>query len=407
MNDSESTPTRGRWFVAAAFLLLAAGMARGDEIDFSGSVGIEARAFVDAAALDDQDDRAQFSLFAEPEWGWSDASGTNQAGLTLFGRWDSVDVRRSHVDVREMFWRHVGGDWEVLAGVNRVFWGVTESRHLVNVLNQVDSVENVDEEDYLGQPMIEWTLQKDYGRFSAFYLPYFRERTFPGGDGRLRFPAPIETEDARYGSRQGQWHPDMALRYAHFIGDWDVGVHYFRGTNREPRFEPIGAGPTLRPVYDRMDQVGVDLQYTKDAWLWKAEGLFRHTERDDFTALVAGFEYTFFQKWNRGDGDIGVLAEYLFDDRQTRHGFPTAFQNDLFLGSRLSWNDIQDTAALAGVALDIDDGSTSARLEFERRFGNAWKLELQAQIFAHANDDNLLDVFRRDSFLTLSLARYF
>lgn len=407
MNDTAISLRYWRGAALAGLLVLFKPSAHGADIDVSGSVGFEVRGFMDAATLEDQDDRAQFSVFAEPEWEWSDASRSNQVGVTLFGRWDSVDVRRSHVDVREMFWRHIGGDWEVVAGVNRVFWGVTESRHLVNVLNQIDNVENVDEEDFLGQPMVELAMQKDFGRFSAFYLPYFRERTFPGGDGRLRFPAPIETGDARYTSRRGQWHPDMALRYSHFIGDWDVGVHYFRGTNREPRFEPTGRGAGLRPVYDRMDQVGFDVQYTKDAWLWKAEGLFRHTERDDFTALVAGAEYTFFQKWNQGDGDIGVLAEYLFDDRSTRNSFPTAFQNDLFLGSRLSWNDMQDTAALAGVAVDLDDGSTSARVEFERRLGDAWKLEFQAQFFANVDENNLFDVFRRDSFLTLSLARYF
>ena len=27
---------------------------------------------------------------------------------------------------------------------------------------------------------------------------------------------------------------DFALRYSHYIGDWDIGAHWFHGTGREP-----------------------------------------------------------------------------------------------------------------------------------------------------------------------------
>ena len=39
-------------------------------------------------------------------------------------------------------------------GVRRVFWGVAESNHLVDVINQTDAIENPDQEDKLGQPML-------------------------------------------------------------------------------------------------------------------------------------------------------------------------------------------------------------------------------------------------------------
>lgn len=377
------------------------------EWDFSGVVGAELRGFFESPASEDQLEHAQFSIFTEPEWTWIDESGSNRIGVTLFGRLDSADTNRSHFDVREMFWRGVHGDWEALVGVNRVFWGVTESRHLVNIINQIDFVENVDEEDFLGQPMVQLSLQKDYGRFSAFVLPRFRERTFPSGDGRPRFPASFDLDNPEFESDLGRWHPDVALRYSHFIGPFDVGVHVFRGTHREPRFvekEPMSGAFT--PTYDRMDQVGVDLQYTKDAWLWKLEGLFRHTRRDDYTALVSGVEYTFFQTFG-SNSDVGLLVEYLFDDRNPNVGFPTAFENDLFLGTRWTLNDIQDTSALAGLVVDLDDQTTSIRLETERRFGSNWRVELEAQIFANVDDQNLFNAFRNDSFVNLAVSRFF
>ncbi len=73
---------------------------------------------------------------------------------------------------------------ETRVGVRRVFWGVTEFQHLVDIINQSDSVEDIDNEDKLGQPMINLSLVKDWGIVDFFVLPYFRERTFAGAEGR-------------------------------------------------------------------------------------------------------------------------------------------------------------------------------------------------------------------------------
>ena len=71
-----------------------------------------------------------------------------------------------------------------------MFWGVTELRHLVDIINQTDLVENLDGEQKLGQPMVQLTLLKDWGTLDFFAMPYFRERTFTGPDGRPRPRSP-------------------------------------------------------------------------------------------------------------------------------------------------------------------------------------------------------------------------
>ena len=43
-------------------------------------------------------------------------------------------------------------------GLRKVYWGVTESQHLVDVINQTEGVENLDGEDKLGQPMLNLAL---------------------------------------------------------------------------------------------------------------------------------------------------------------------------------------------------------------------------------------------------------
>ena len=93
------------------------------------------------------------------------------AWINRFARYDNQDDERSHVDLREAYWGYDGDSWDVNAGFSKVFWGVAESRHLVDVINQTDLVEDLDQEDKLGQPMVNVNLQRDYGRFELYVMP--------------------------------------------------------------------------------------------------------------------------------------------------------------------------------------------------------------------------------------------
>ena len=184
---------------------------------FSGSVGAEARLFVDDPMFSGQLRGVQASLLLEPELDFRSAAGRHRISIAPFLRVDSRDDERTHFDLREAHWLFLWSDWELLAGVNEVYWGVTESRHLVDVINQKDAVEDVDGEDKLGQPMIQLAAQRSWGRIEGFLLTGFRERTFPGRAGRLRTPLPVDTDVALYESSAEDRRIDLALRYSHYL----------------------------------------------------------------------------------------------------------------------------------------------------------------------------------------------
>jgi hypothetical protein len=119
-----------------------------------------------------------------------------QIRIAPFLRLDSLDDERTHFDIREAYWRNLWESWELTVGFNRIFWGVTESRHLVDVINQTDQVEDIDGDEKLGQPMIQLITDRPWGRLEAFALIGFRERTFAGPDGRLRTPLPVDNNAA-------------------------------------------------------------------------------------------------------------------------------------------------------------------------------------------------------------------
>ncbi len=376
--------------------------------DLSGSLGVEPRIFLDEPAFPGQPGSGLSpSAVVAPELrsGWND--GDDQLTVSLFARYDGDDASRTHWDVREAYWRHTEGNWTVLVGVNRVFWGVTESRHLVDVVNQTDLVEDIDEEDKLGQPMLSiehW--DPGTGSIALFVMPGFRERTFPAADARLLGPAPVDTGNAEYESSARGRRVDWALRWSQTIGSWDLGWSGFHGTGREPLLIPrtdSSGNSVLVPRYEVISQLGADIQYTKDAWLWKLEAIGRRGHGSPFAAIVAGFEFTAYGL--RGtSSDLGLLAEYLYDGRDTVAP-PTFYDSAWFGGVRWSLNDTQDTTVLGGAL--INDSGTIAILEAARRMGRSWKITVEARLFVNVDvRDPYLAGFRNDSYLTIAISRY-
>ena len=392
--------------VAVASSLIAA-TAIGADFRLSGFVGGELRYFPDEGQYAGQFDHWQPSLLTSPEFRWR-MENKDRVTITPFFRVDGQDDKRTHFDLREAYWRRRGEQWDVTVGLDRVFWGVTESRHLINIINSIDGVEDVDEEDFLGQPMVNFATQRDWGNLSLFVLPGFRERTFAGVDGRPRPPLPIAGNNAEYESGAEEWHVDYAARYSHVLGDWDVGTYLFWGTTRDPRLMPNATFTRLIPFYDIITQWGVDIQYTREAWLWKFEGIVREGQGDTFGAFVGGFEYTFYQV-NESAADLGVLVEYLHDGREKTGGAAPSVlgDDDVFVGTRYAWNDPQNTSILAGGIIDASDQSTAALVEFETRLGTNWTIAAEARLFINADDNKVMQAFEDDSFINVSLNRFF
>ncbi|MGQ0618767.1 MAG: hypothetical protein ACT4QA_02435 [Panacagrimonas sp.] len=392
--------------MAAAVLTFVCADSAADEaprLKLSMELGLEGRAYPHDPVYPEQDGSG-LSLSIEPEIDYAVPRG--KLRWVPFGRWDQRDDERTHADVRELSLRQRYGDLDVQAGIGRVFWGVTESVHLVDIVNQTDSVENPDGEDKLGQPLLNLAWTTKIGVFSGFVLPYFRERTLSGEQGRLRAPIAYDRGDAIYESGAERRHVDTALRWSLSRGALDLGVSHFSGTAREPRFVPMqqADAAVLTPVYDLIEQSGLDVNAVYGGWLWKAEAIHQHNRVGNFQAAAGGFEYTFASV--RGSSwDVGALSELLWDSRGADS--PSAFQKDLFLGTRLAANDVAGTELLAGVIVDLERDGFFGNLEASRRFGPAAKLSVELRLFEQTDPADPLDVFRRDDYVQVEYVYYF
>ena len=404
------------WAAACTCTALSAGEARAESNfayeEVSGRIGIETRVFPESALHPGQASHSS-GVVLHPKLYLEDADGKSVTVAPFF-RYDSADPRRTKADLREAFVLLFGeagnNEWELRVGIDQVFWGVAESRHLVDIINQVDLIENPNEEIKLGQPMAHLTWSGDWGVLELFGLSFHRPRTFPGADGRLRAVFIIDDEHVTYESGADERHLDLAVRYTHSFGLVDIGLSAFDGTNREPTIcLPTTLGGAFTQHYEQIRQFGLDSQITVDAWLLKLEAIRRTgfqnlfcQAEEDYSALVVGGEYAFYSVWD-SPADLSLLAEWNYDERGERA--TNVFQNDIFLGARYALNDVQSTDVTIGLLEDVDFGTRTVSLEFNRRLTDNWALNVEATAFLKIGEEDFLQRdLKNDSFVGANLS---
>lgn len=374
--------------------------------EWSGQASFELRAFVHAS-LNPEQPRVSASASFQVEFYHEWSEGTQSVFAVPCFRLDQTDPERTHFDIRELLWQRIADTWELRAGVGKVFWGVTESQHLVDIINQTDFVDNIDGEEKLGQPMVNLALMRSWGTLDFFVLPAFRKRTFPGESGRPGFPLRVATELIEFSSSAEERHVDLAARWSHIIGDWDIGVAHFYGTSREPIYllgVDESGQPVLVPFYDIINQTSLDLQATRGAWLWKLEAITRGGQGKRFSAATGGLEYTFFNL--RGSGiDLGALFEYLFDSRGETLNSP--FEDDFFLATRLTLNDVAGTELLAGLTIDRETGASFMSVEGSRRLTDHWKMDVELRGFVGFPEGDLFSWLENENYVQFEIGFYF
>lgn len=387
--------------------------------------------------------------------------------LKLFAREDERDENRSHVDVREALLTLVLNSVEIQAGVGRVFWGVTEAQHVVDVINQDDFVENIDGEDKLGQPMLALKWYSPVGDFSGYALPYFRSREFNADNARPQLPLDVYEEDEQFEDAKGNRHVDYALRWKHYLGPVDIGLSWFKGTARAPRLQPCYRSGTSRanadgssastpncdlnsgiptappalaivlndtlallglaessasqqsaieqeilseisliPFYDQSEQIGIDLQYTVGPAAFKLEAVSRTQLGKDFVIADIGLEYTFSALWGT-DADVSIVAEYLYDERAKDERFIATFDDDVFIGSRIGLNNTADTQMLGGVIVDQNHGSKVYSLEATQRLTDSSLLSLETRFVSDAGEDDPIKIAEHEDSIRLNISLFF
>lgn len=389
----------------------------------------------------------QPSIAFEPRFSYRFPGGDDSLVFRGFGRYDPEDDDRSHGDIREAYWLHEGDWWDFVVGVNRVFWGVADSRNVVDVINQTDLVEDALGDEKLGQPMVNANFFGEWGELNLFALPLFRPRTHPDEDGRLRGPLPIDDNRRSIDGSGDEARVDFAARYENNLGPLDIGVSHFYGISRAPQSTVafnttvpglgavvngllgtpagravIAAGCTpvcgapfssgqfvLAEHYDLINQTSLDVSGVFGDWIIKFEGALINGHDDEtIFAAVGGVEYTIYQVAGT-DAEIAFLGEFAYDDRDD-HRAPQILQdNDVFIGTRIALNDVDNTQFEGGALIDVEHAETMMSFDLSRRLNSHMTAELEGRFFIdpEAQQLRLFDFISHDSYLTAKLSFFF
>ncbi len=374
----------------------------------------------------DHSDRWQQTLSVRTQFDAASEDDTWSLHGDLALRGDDLDDHRSVFDVRELYVSYASHPLQVSVGARRVFWGVTEFVHLVDVINQVDVADNIDTEDRLGQPMLQIEVASDSWSLQGFLLPGLRERRFPGANGRLPGGIPLRGDSSLAPSLHGE-NVSLAVRAEWHGGGVDIGVAHFNGAGREPTFDSApGSGglPRLRPRYEHVQQTSIDAQWLRGDWAWKLEAYASSGQGERYAAAAVGLERTFVGLLNDvlpesawlARADLGVVLEFLYDQRDRRA--PVGhYEHDVALGLRLAANDAADTSVLLGFIQDVRADEHTLSVEGSTRLAPRIRLEIEARAFggqsiqpalyALADPDNKTGFLDSDDYVQVELTTFF
>lgn len=344
------------------------------------------------------------------DWQNTGLGGNITATVAPFLRHDPNDSSRTHFDLREAKLDFRFGKTEATLGYDYVFWGKTEVDQIVDVINQKDFVEGVGGNNKLGQPMVSVRHIFNFGELpisaSAYYMPYFRERTYLGRESRLRIEPLVNTNNSSYVDGANQWTPSFAGRLASTIGNLDLALSGFYGVSRDPALKPSLNAQELIPVYGIISQSGFEGQVTTDETLWKIEAIHRRKqlnrkfEKDNYFATIVGMERTLYGITG-SNSDLGIILEYAWDSRGESSISP--FQNDLVFGSRIAMNNNHDSSILLTSSVDVKTKETLMRAKLNSRLNHFLTFSLEGGAYLSVAPGSLVNDFRGDNYLRSTL----
>ena len=368
------------------------------KVERYGEVSFENRSFSEQGLFDQQKNHYSFTL--SPEFYFESEDQNTSFTFKTKIRKDSLDNERNLFDIQDLSLIKVKNSYETRIGIRRDFWGVTETVHRVDIINQTDQVESFDGEDKLGQPMINFSLERDWGVLDIYALIGFRERTFAGEKGRLRAPFLIDTNSAIYESGAKNLRTDFAFRWSQSYRNLEIALSHFSGTSREPKFINKTAS-SKTPYYGIIDQTGLEALYIMGSLALKLEAISRSGQGDRFSAATVGFEYTQVGILS-SRLDLGWILELNYDDRYEESPFA--------LGTRLIFNDMYDSQILSGVMRNEETGETNVVVEASKRIGNCCRMSFESIYFNGGNNSNkmqkMFEHLKQDDFVRLEFIYY-
>ena len=348
--------------------------ALGGEIKVKGHLGVEFKWYIKKPPL-----KLDYNLAGIGEIESVYLKGPWFGKLLVEGLIDTQEEARDYIRANEAYLQYdfVEQDLRITGGREVVFWGALEVYNPVDVIN----IQNLSRDPFevfkIGSYLISLGKYFENSEIELLSTLYEQDQPFPGKESPYYIFPPFLTYDENLITEESRTRPTVYLKYSgstDTVYPLDYALILSNGYDHQRFITLVGDGILRQNAYIASKFLTFDTLVV-NATLLKLEASYTDVKDvsfiSDYYQVGAGIEHTLEQIY-RG-WDIGLISEYYLYKTIDKEKFDDlrlfqSFQNDLFLGFRLTFNDMASSEIVGGGIFDLEyDGEYSLFAEFKTR----------------------------------------
>lgn len=306
---------------------------------------------------------------------------------------DNTDEQWKSIIPEDNYFQYYLGDFTFTLGTKIYNWSATEFFHPADVLNSKDLNSRLDRFKKLGQSIISASMVLGDGQISLFVSPY------------LILPRAIGTKShfslvSNLGSPQWTDHNGAitdekfimmpGLRFTQTIGDADISAHIIRHVDREaPIYVVNPLSGQYSQLYLMVTQFGFTYQHALPYGLiLKVEHASKFYQKsttldslilsrpvNDYHTSVVSLETGMSHEHGR-DSTFVFEGQFITGVSADERKNISYFQQDVMIGYKFSFNDIESKEFFASFIFDIErSGEYVFNVNYNQRIGESWKFD--------------------------------
>ncbi|HIO90718.1 MAG TPA: hypothetical protein EYG69_02990 [Campylobacterales bacterium] len=303
---------------------------------------------------------------------------------------DSDDTNREYVMINELYYKYFGDSYEITIGKSIKFWGALELFNPADIFNAKNILDDVTDKD------------KKLGAWNITYSKFFENDDEFSAIMKLDNEAqnfvyqksPLNTLPLAYNkdfeSEKNRHRPTYYLKYSGSRDDFAKrDFSFIVQSGYDSYRDTIQSLGKIKQYLYQVDKFITYHTIVKDSTIYKLEYSYtdvkNYTKIDDYSEYGVGVEHTLYGLWEKKD--LGLIVEYYKNNINATN---IVYQDDLFAGVRVEFNDADSSDIVAGVIRDFDSDKNGYSLEYNTRIKDKFKTKIRYL----KNDD--LEVFGVD-----------
>lgn len=417
-----------------ALILLCFTFSSFGEVTSKGDLTIESRVFTD----DDNDTTIDENYGLASRLQATHSHGDFEEKFSIFSRVDRKDSSRSIFIIEELHWSYYKDAWSITIGHQILNWSATEAFHPADAINSRNYDSNIENAEKFGEPMVNLKWEASFGTLSFYFFPYTQNVNLPADSNRLGFqssqglvvnePIWVDADGERV---DDNFIPQYGAKFDFTVKSADISLYALNMNDRfifgrlVDTFFGSPTGATL--LYLPLRQYGFTVQAVMDAWVFKIEtaykdfinpdlkfsytpSIYDEIEKEDHSQIAWGIEYG----WAHKDGKESTVileGQQIFGVEDDIAATYNIFQNDVLLGYRFAFNDINSKELFFSVITDLERKNENLfSASYQQRLTDVWTIKSGLR-YIHApkkglTASNLENLHKANQFY-LNLVRYF